>query len=169
MTENTKMVLYPILAVMAVCAMTEFAIWHRTRLVPRPLPLYTNAEQLNIDFNRGFTTLLNCGYFRHTYPKYRKELFKHTEVFFAYSNDSYIKPYYAITVRSENTIYLSDAFFQVKDANSREGILAHEMLHIVGMPPHKKDIMQGDDRIGDAIYTVEAKCFHPDQKWEDIP
>ncbi|SRR5580765_2753048 len=134
-------------------------------ITPKPLPLYANAEQIYTDYARGYTTLINCNYFRKTYPRYRKVLIKHNEVFFAYSTDPIMKDNYAVTITEENTIYLSDNFFAVKDAAYREGIIGHELMHIIGMPNHKNDNMSRADIIKDAIYITEHWCYHGDHPW----
>lgn len=133
--------------------------------LPGENPVITQNAQLQKDFANGMTQLLNCQYFRNMYPKFYKELPKHTSVFFAYVDDPRFKDYYALTDAKQNIIYLTPNYFAVELDHQRESTMAHEMMHIIGMPKHVTKNPTQDERHADAIYTTTHYCFFPLRPW----
>jgi hypothetical protein len=155
-----------LMTILVVLIFSQFLLLFTTLATPSSNPLIENSEQINADFARGFTTLVNCNYFIKNYPKYRKKLLTHTKVWFGYTTDPAHDPYIAVTRADENTILLTDKYFAITDANTREGTMGHELMHIIGMPQHRKSPMyEAEDRRKDPIYTVEHFCYHKETPW----
>lgn len=132
-----------------------FSLWVYQFDIGRADPLEMYSERTEADLNSGLSHLLNCSYFRRTYPKYVSPIYHTHSVLFSYNRILGKLGFWAVARPEHHLIELSRDFFEIQTPIKRQAILAHEMLHIVGMPPHKLSL----DFAHDAIYVTETQCF----------
>lgn len=117
------------------------------------------ADRTIGDLNRGASTLANCEYFKRTYPKLFRELIKIKPVYFGYDPfNPILIDAYAVTYASERVILLSDLFFEETDT-MRESIMAHELMHVMGLIHGPGDMSDPPIRRRDPIYFTITTCF----------
>lgn len=125
-------------------------------------PLIRGHATLIWRLNEAASALMNCTYFKRTHTSAWDRLFKRTRKPFYFGYDSTAKPtYYAGVKALSDTIWLTREFFGQPPAEQVR-TLAHEMLHIVRLPPHSGDCLvsqdSGDCR-SDAVYLTTDACF----------
>lgn len=128
-------------------------------IIPERNPLLDNAERTNNELNMGLSELINCNYFRTTYPLYRKRVLAIKSILFEYDNTDKYYHFFAVSIVKESRIILTPHFFNLKYSWTRQSVLAHETLHFAGMPRHKVPSPQGIARKNDPIYKTIAMCF----------
>ena len=112
-----------------------------------------------VEYNTAIATLYNCDYMRRMHHPAYSALLRAQPIAFGYEDtDPLAETAYAFALPPERMIVLTPNFFAEAEA-MRVSILAHESLHIFGLPDH---LVKGNgdvDTSRDPIYTTVSKCF----------
>jgi hypothetical protein len=144
------------------------------RHIPVPVmtfenPLFAQQDDVWADLSRGISTLANCKFFHDAQRKSWDELFKFIKGPIHLTYDPTELDIYAAAISSQRLIILAPAFFAAS-RRMRESIMAHEFLHLIGLPNHNyvndKSGRPFLDTSTDLVYITTNKCF-PDLPAEE--
>lgn len=144
--------------VIALVASVTLFVW------VKQAPLDTNTRtnitsQAYRDLDRGVSVLTDCDYFKTKYP-WAYDKLRTTKVEIVILR-TYITGVCAAAPFDMNTIFIFPSAWRELSPGCDVGapLLAHEYLHILGLPPHKQYDTYGEYEAQDPIEIVITKCF----------
>lgn len=119
-----------------------------------------DPQKLQEYLDLAANVLVNCLYLRKNFPERRQSLFKLFEKPISVVYEPEMENKFFAIASPPQGIRLGPAFYtDTKDDFSREEIIAHEMLHLAGFPPHKLDKQGNQIVLNDAVYVVISQCY----------
>ena len=119
-------------------------------------PLLTQNVETLAQLRDAVVGIANCEPFQHDWPKQHKKFMKLTNgsFYIAYNPAPPEKDIIAYAPPTGTTVYVAPLFFTYTD-RQRQIVLAHELLHLAGLPSHHEPL----DRSKDAVYKLTARCY----------
>lgn len=128
--------------------------------------IHVNVHKSLSDYNYALTNdvdgayywLRTCEYFTNNYPYEAQKLINMKEIHVDYVQENHGNMVAYVDMHLKDIVYVNQRYLEIEDEWKRQSVIAHELMHILGLPDHKKNFQEKDMK-DDPIYKATRECF----------